>query len=165
ADEVTVRLTDRREFQAEVIGVDARTDVAVIKIDASDLPTVRIGDPETLEPGQWVLAIGSPFGLENSVTAGIISASSRAVGPGVPFIQTDVAVNPGNSGGPLFNLQGEVVGINSMIFSQTGGYMGVSFAIPIEVAMEIARQLRETGKVTRGRLGARIQELTPELAQ
>ncbi|HLU07307.1 MAG TPA: DegQ family serine endoprotease [Woeseiaceae bacterium] len=167
ADRVTVRLTDRREFQAEVIGVDPRTDVAVIKIDATDLPTVRIGDPEALEPGQWVLAIGSPFGLENSVTAGIISATSRAVGPGsnVPFIQTDVAVNPGNSGGPLFNLQGEVVGINSMIFSQTGGYMGLSFAIPIDVATNVQQQLVETGRVVRGRIGVIVQDVNAQLAQ
>jgi serine protease Do len=167
ADEVTVRLTDRREFQAEVIGVDPRTDVAVIKIDANDLPTVRIGNPETLEPGQWVLAIGSPFGLENSVTAGIISATSRAVGPGsnVPFIQTDVAVNPGNSGGPLFNLKGEVVGINSMIFSQTGGYMGLSFAIPIDVATNVQQQLIENGRVVRGRIGVIVQDMNAQLAE
>ncbi|HEX5764734.1 MAG TPA: DegQ family serine endoprotease [Woeseiaceae bacterium] len=167
ADQVTVRLTDRREFQAQVIGVDPRTDVAVIKIDATDLPTVRIGDPEAVEPGQWVLAIGSPFGLENSVTAGIISATSRAVGPGsnVPFIQTDVAVNPGNSGGPLFNLQGEVVGINSMIFSQTGGYMGLSFAIPIDVATNVQQQLIENGRVVRGRIGVIVQDVNAQLAQ
>lgn len=167
ADRVTVRLTDRREFQAEVVGVDPRTDVAVIKIEATDLPTVRIGDPEALEPGQWVLAIGSPFGLENSVTAGIISATSRAVGPGsnVPFIQTDVAVNPGNSGGPLFNLQGEVVGINSMIFSQTGGYMGLSFAIPIDVATNVQQQLIEHGRVVRGRIGVIVQDVNAQLAQ
>lgn len=166
ADRVTVRLTDRREFQAEVVGVDPRTDVAVIKIEATDLPTVRIGDPEALEPGQWVLAIGSPFGLENSVTAGIISATSRAVGPGsnVPFIQTDVAVNPGNSGGPLFNLQGEVVGINSMIFSQTGGYMGLSFAIPIDVATNVQQQLIEHGRVVRGRIGVIVQDVNAQLA-
>jgi serine protease Do len=167
ADRVTVRLTDRREFQAEVIGADPRTDVAVIKIDATDLPTVRIGDPEALEPGQWVLAIGSPFGLENSVTAGIISATARAVGPGsnVPFIQTDVAVNPGNSGGPLFNLQGEVVGINSMIFSQTGGYMGLSFAIPIDVATNVQQQLVDHGRVVRGRIGVVVQDVNAQLAQ
>ena len=167
ADRVTVRLTDRREFQAEVVGVDPRTDVAVIKIEATDLPIVRIGDPEALEPGQWVLAIGSPFGLENSVTAGIISATSRAVGPGsnVPFIQTDVAVNPGNSGGPLFNLQGEVVGINSMIFSQTGGYMGLSFAIPIDVATNVQQQLIEHGRVVRGRIGVIVQDVNAQLAE
>ena len=167
ADDVTVRLTDRREFQAEVIGVDPRTDVAVIRIDATNLPTVRLGDPESLEPGQWVLAIGSPFGLENSVTAGIISATSRAVAAGsnVPFIQTDVAVNPGNSGGPLFNLNGEVVGINSMIFSQTGGYMGLSFAIPIDVAINVRDQLIEHGRVVRGRIGVIIQDMNAQLAR
>src|SRR5437016_14178817 len=135
ADEVTVRLTDRREFPAKVIGADERTDVAVIKINAANLPTVRLGDPTKIKPGQWVLAIGSPFGFENSATAGIISATSRSLPSDnyVPFIQTDVAVNPGNSGGPLFNMAGEVVGINSQIFSRTGGYMGVSFAIPIHV--------------------------------
>ncbi|MGH8167065.1 MAG: Do family serine endopeptidase, partial [Woeseiaceae bacterium] len=167
ADEVTVRLTDRREFQAEVIGIDARTDVAVIKIAADNLPTVQIGNPDSLEPGQWVLAIGSPFGLENSVTAGIVSATSRAVGPGsnVPFIQTDVAVNPGNSGGPLFNLQGEVVGVNSMIFSRTGGYMGLSFAIPIDVAMNVEAQLIDNGRVVRGRIGVIVQDMNAQLAQ
>ena len=167
ADQVTVRLTDRREFQAAVVGADTRTDVAVIRIDADNLPTVRIGDPEKVEPGQWVLAIGSPFGLENSVTAGIISATSRALGPGsnVPFIQTDVAVNPGNSGGPLFNLQGEVVGINSMIFSRTGGYMGLSFAIPIDVAINVQEQLIEHGRVVRGRIGVIVQDMNAPLAQ
>ena len=167
ADEVTVRLTDRREFGAEVIGVDERTDVAVIKIEAGDLPTVRMGNPETLEPGQWVLAIGSPFGLENSVTAGIVSATSRALGGAspVPFIQTDVAVNPGNSGGPLFNLDGEVVGINSMIFSQTGGYMGLAFAIPIDVAMNVQDQLIERGRVVRGRIGVLVQDVNAQLAE
>ena len=147
ADQVTVKLNDRREYQAKVIGVDQRTDVAVIKIEAKDLPTVRIGDPAKLKPGEWVLAIGSPFGFENSATAGIVSATSRTLPGGdsnyVPFIQTDVAVNPGNSGGPLFNLQGEVVGINSQIFSRTGGYMGLSFAIPIDVAMDVRDQLIE----------------------
>jgi serine protease Do len=167
ADEVKVRLTDRREFQAKVIGRDTRTDVAVIKIDASDLPVVRIGNESALRPGDWVLAIGSPFGLENSVTAGIVSATSRAVAGevNVPFIQTDVAVNPGNSGGPLFNLQGEVVGINSMIFSRTGGYMGISFAIPIDVAMDVRDQLIETGRVVRGRIGVTVQEIDAALAQ
>lgn len=167
AESVTVRLTDRREFQAKVIGVDARTDVALIKIDAKDLPTVKIGDPDKLKPGQWVLAIGSPFGLENSVTAGIVSATSRSVGGEsyVPFIQTDVAVNPGNSGGPLFNLDGEVVGINSMIFSRTGGYMGLSFAIPIDVAMNVRDQLVKTGRVVRSRIGVMVQDLNAQLAQ
>ncbi len=167
ADQVTVRLTDRREFQAEVVGIDQRTDIAVIKIDAENLPTVRFGDPDRLEPGQWVVAIGSPFGLENSVTAGIVSATSRAVGPGssVPFIQTDVAVNPGNSGGPLFNLDGEVVGVNSMIFSRTGGYMGLSFAIPIDVAVNVQQQLIERGRVVRGRIGVLVQDVNAQLAE
>lgn len=168
ADRVTVRLTDRREFDAKVIGADLRTDVAVIKIEADDLPTVKIGDPDKLSPGQWVLAIGAPFGLENSATAGIVSATSRAIGGSdiyVPFIQTDVAVNPGNSGGPLFNLQGEVVGINSMIFSRTGGYMGLSFAIPIDVAMDVRKQLIETGHVVRGRIGVTVQDVNAQLAQ
>lgn len=167
ADEVRVRLTDRREFQARVIGSDRRTDVAVIKIDAKDLPVVRIGDHTKLRPGEWVLAIGSPFGLENSVTAGIVSATSRAVGgeTDVPFIQTDVAVNPGNSGGPLFNLQGEVVGINSMIFSRTGGYMGISFAIPIDVAINVRDQLVKTGHVVRGRIGVTVQNVDAALAE
>ncbi len=139
ADEVTVRLTDRREFPAKVVGADERTDVAVIKITATNLPTVKLGDPSKIKPGQWVLAIGSPFGFENSATAGIISATSRSLPSDnyVPFIQTDVAVNPGNSGGPLFNLAGEVICINSQIFSRTGGYMGVSFAIPIDVARNV----------------------------
>lgn len=167
ADTVTVRLTDRREFQAKVVGDDARTDVALIKIDATGLPTVKIGDPDGLRPGQWVLAIGSPFGLENSVTAGIVSATSRSVGSDsyVPFIQTDVAVNPGNSGGPLFNLDGEVVGINSMIFSRTGGYMGLSFAIPIDVAMNVRDQLVKTGRVVRGRIGVAVQDMNSQLAE
>jgi len=167
ADEVTVRLADaKREFKAKVIGADERTDVALIKVDAKDLPVATLGSSKNLEAGQWVAAIGSPFGFENTVTAGIVSATQRALPAEtyVPFIQTDVAVNPGNSGGPLLNLAGEVVGINSMIYSQTGGYMGVSFAIPIEVAMDVSRQLRETGKVTRGRLGIGIQRLTKELA-
>jgi len=167
ADEVTVRLTDRREFQAKVIGSDRRTDVALIKIDAKNLPVVKIGEEADLRPGDWVLAIGSPFGLENSVTAGIVSATSRAVGgeTDVPFIQTDVAVNPGNSGGPLFNLKGEVVGINSMIFSRTGGYMGISFAIPIEVAMHVRDQLLKTGRVVRGKIGVTVQNVDASLAQ
>jgi serine protease Do len=168
ADEVNVRLTDRREFSAKVIGFDARSDVAVIKIDANDLPTVRIGDPSQLRPGEWVLAIGSPFGLDNSATAGIVSATSRAVGGPetyVPFIQTDVAVNPGNSGGPLFNLRGEVIGMNSMIFSRTGGYMGLSFAIPIDVANDVREQLIKTGHVVRGRIGVAVQEVNAQLAQ
>ena len=168
ADEVTVRLTDRREFAAKVIGFDPRTDVAVIKIDAKGLPTVRTGDPAGLRPGEWVLAIGSPFGLDNSATAGIVSATSRAVGGEsnyVPFIQTDVAVNPGNSGGPLFNLRGEVIGMNSMIFSRTGGYMGLSFAIPIDVANDVREQLIQTGHVVRGRIGVAVQDVNAQLAQ
>lgn len=166
ADEVTVRLNDKREFKAKVIGSDRRTDVALLKIDASSLPVVRFGDPGKLKVGEWVVAIGSPFGFDNTVTAGIVSAKGRSLPQEnfVPFIQTDVAVNPGNSGGPLFNLRGEVVGINSQIYSRTGGFMGLSFAIPIDVAQDIARQLRTSGKVTRGRIGVVIQPLTKELA-
>ena len=168
ADQVTVKLNDRREYQAKVIGLDQRTDVAVIKIDAKNLATVKIGDPSKLKPGEWVLAIGSPFGFENSATAGIVSATARTLPGGdsnyVPFIQTDVAVNPGNSGGPLFNLQGEVVGINSQIFSKSGGYMGLSFAIPIDVAMDVREQLTKTGHVTRGRIGVSIQNVDGQLA-
>jgi serine protease Do len=167
ADEVTIRLTDRREFKAKVIGADLRTDVAVVKIDAKNLPTTRLGDPTKLRTGEWVLAIGSPFGLENSATAGIVSATARAVGgeSSLPFIQTDVAVNPGNSGGPLFNMQGEVIGINSMIFSATGGYMGLSFAIPIDVATNVRDQLIKTGRVVHGRIGVGAQDVTAQLAQ
>ncbi len=166
--EVTVRLADaKREFKAKVIGADERTDIALLKIEAQDLPTVKLGKSSSLQPGEWVAAIGSPFGFENTITAGIVSATGRSLPAEtyVPFIQTDVAVNPGNSGGPLINLAGEVVGVNSMIYSQTGGYMGVSFAIPIEVALDISKQLRAEGKVTRGRLGVRIQPMTKELAQ
>jgi serine protease Do len=166
ANEVTVRFTDRREYSATVIGKDDRTDVAVLKIDAKDLPYVRLGDPESLKVGEWVVAIGSPFGFENSVTAGIVSAKSRSL-PGdayTPFIQTDVAVNPGNSGGPLFNLEGEVVGINSQIYSRTGGYQGVSFAIPIDVAVSVRDQLIENGRVERGRIGVTIQDVNQALA-
>jgi len=167
ADEVIVKLTDKREFKAKVIGADKRTDVALLKIEAAGLPTVRLGDPARLRVGEWVVAIGSPFGFENSVTAGIVSAKGRALPQEnfVPFIQTDVAINPGNSGGPLFNLKGEVVGINSQIYSRTGGFMGLSFAIPIDVAMEVQTQLRATGKVSRGRIGVSIQEVTKELAE
>lgn len=167
ADEITVRLTDKREYKAKVIGADKRTDVALIKIDANNLPTVRLGDPNQLKVGEWVVAIGSPFGFDNSVTAGIVSAKGRSLPQEsyVPFIQTDVAVNPGNSGGPLFNMRGEVVGINSQIYSRSGGYMGLSFAIPIDVAMEVQGQLRAHGKVSRGRLGVVIQEVTRELAE
>jgi serine protease Do len=167
-DEVTVRLADaKREFKAKVIGADERTDIALLKIEAKGLPTVKLGKSAALQPGEWVAAIGSPFGFENTITAGIVSATGRSLPAEtyVPFIQTDVAVNPGNSGGPLINLAGEVVGVNSMIYSQTGGYMGVSFAIPIEVALEVSKQLRSEGKVTRGRLGVRIQPITKELAQ
>ena len=167
AETVTVRLTDRREFQAKVVGADERTDVAVIKISASNLPIVRLGDPSRIKPGQWVLAIGSPFGFENTVTAGIISATSRSLPSDnyVPFIQTDVAVNPGNSGGPLFNMAGEVIGINSQIFSRTGGFMGLSFAIPIDVARNVEEQLIKTGRVVRGRIGVTIQDLNAQLAE
>ena len=167
ADEITVRLTDKREFKAKVIGSDKRTDVAVLKIEATGLPKVTLGDPAKLKVGEWVVAIGSPFGFENSVTAGIVSAKGRSLPQEnlVPFIQTDVAINPGNSGGPLFNLQGEVVGINSQIYSRTGGFMGLSFAIPIDVAMDVQQQLRATGKVSRGRIGVVIQEVTKELAE
>ncbi len=167
ASEVTVRLTDRREFPAKVIGADERTDVAVIKINATNLPTVKLGDPTKIKPGQWVLAIGSPFGFENSATAGIISATSRSLPSDnyVPFIQTDVAVNPGNSGGPLFNMSGEVIGINSQIFSRTGGYMGVSFAIPIDVARNVEDQLVKSGRVVRGRIGVTIQDVNAQLAE
>ncbi|HUX62189.1 DegQ family serine endoprotease [Sulfuricella sp.] len=167
ADEVTVRLTDKREFKAKVIGTDRRTDVALIKIETAGLPRVVIGNPNLLKVGEWVAAIGSPFGFENSVTAGIVSAKGRSLPQEnyVPFIQTDAAINPGNSGGPLFNLRGEVVGINSQIYSRTGGYMGVAFAIPIDVAMDVADQLRIHGKISRGWLGVMIQEVTRELAE
>ena len=167
ADEVTVKLVDKRDFKAKVIGSDKRTDVAVLKIDARDLPYVRMGDANTVKVGEWVVAVGSPFGFENSVTAGIVSAKARSLPDEtlVPFIQTDVAINPGNSGGPLFNLRGEVVGINSQIYSRTGGFMGLSFAIPIDVAMKVSDQLRKTGKVTRGKMGVGIQPVTKELAE
>jgi serine protease Do len=164
--EIIVRLSDRRVFTAQLIGSDAQSDVAVLKIDAEGLPTLKMGSSEALKVGEWVLAIGSPFGFDHSVTAGIVSAKGRSLPSDnyVPFIQTDVAINPGNSGGPLFNLNGEVVGINSQIYSRTGGFMGLSFAIPIEMALEVAEQLRETGTVTRGWLGVLIQEVTRELA-
>lgn len=166
ADEILVRLTDKREFKAKVVGADKRTDVALIKIDASGLPTVHLGDPNALKVGEWVVAIGSPFGFDNSVTAGIVSAKGRSLPQEnfVPFIQTDVAINPGNSGGPLFNMRGEVVGINSQIYSRSGGFMGISFAIPIDVAMDIQGQLRANGKVSRGRIGVVIQEITKDMA-
>ncbi len=167
ADTVEVRLSDRRVFDAKVIGSDKASDVALIKIDASDLPTVRIGKSSELEVGEWVLAIGSPFGFDHSVTAGIVSAKGRSLPSEnyVPFIQTDVAINPGNSGGPLFNMDGEVVGINSQIYSRTGGFMGLSFAIPIELAMNVANQLRNTGHVARGYLGVLIQDVDRNLAE
>ena len=167
ADEVRVKLTDRREFKGKVLGIDRVTDVAVVKIEANGLPAVKMGDPSTLRVGEWVLAIGSPFGFENTVTAGIVSATSRSLPEGtyVPFIQTDAAVNPGNSGGPLFNLRGEVIGINSQIYSGTGGYMGLSFAIPIDVASGVKEQLVSTGKVERGRIGVSIQEVNSSLAK
>jgi serine protease Do len=167
ADKVTVKLKDRREFEAKVLGQDEASDVAVVKIDAKDLPTVRFGDPRTIKVGEWVVAIGAPFGFDNSVTAGIVSALGRNLPDDsyVPFIQTDVAVNPGNSGGPLFNLNGEVIGINSQIYSRSGGYEGISFAIPIDVAMNVSRQLQASGHVTRGRLGVGIQDVDQALAQ
>jgi serine protease Do len=166
AEEITVKLTDKRELKAKVIGSDRRTDIALLKIDATGLPFVRFGNPERLRVGEWVVAIGSPFGFENTVTAGIVSAKGRSLPQEnfVPFIQTDVAVNPGNSGGPLFNLRGEVVGINSAIYSRTGGFMGLSFAIPIDVANDIVQQLKSVGRVIRGRIGVVIQPLTKELA-
>jgi len=166
ADEINVRFTDKREFKAKVIGADRRTDIAVIKVDATGLPAVRFGDPTKLKVGEWVVAIGSPFGFENTVTAGIVSAKGRSLPQEnfVPFIQTDVAINPGNSGGPLFNMRGEVVGINSQIYSRTGGFMGLSFAIPIDVALDIQKQLRDKGRVARGRIGVVIQEVTRDLA-
>lgn len=166
ADEVLVRLTDKREFKAKVLGADSRTDVALIRIQAVGLPAVKIGDPSKLKVGEWVIAIGSPFGFDSSVTAGIVSAKGRALPQEnyVPFIQTDVAINPGNSGGPLFNLKGEVVGVNSQIYSRSGGYQGIAFAIPIDVAMDVQGQLKASGHVSRGRLGVVIQEVTKELA-
>jgi len=160
-----VRMTDRREYTAKVIGVDARSDIAVIKINAKELPVVKIGDSRGLKVGEWVLAIGAPFGFENSATAGIVSAKGRTLDSGyVPFIQTDVPINPGNSGGPLFNMRGEVVGINSQIYSRSGGYQGVSFSIPIDVAMQVSSQLQATGHVTRGKIGVTIQRVTQGLS-
>lgn len=165
ADEVYVTLTDKREFKAKIIGVDKRTDVAVVKIDGKDLPRLIMGDPSKLRVGEWVIAIGSPFGLDNTVTAGIISAKARDTGEYLPLIQTDVAVNPGNSGGPLINMRGEVIGINSQIYSRSGGYMGISFAVPIDEVVRVADQLRTTGKVTRGRIGVQIGEVTKDVAE
>ncbi|HEY2969841.1 MAG TPA: DegQ family serine endoprotease [Casimicrobiaceae bacterium] len=167
ADELTVKLTDKREFTAKVLGVDKTTDIAVLKIAARDLPYVRIGDPKTTKVGEWVVAIGQPFGFENTVTSGIVSAKSRSL-PGdsyVPFIQTDAAVNPGNSGGPLFNLKGEVIGVNSQIFSRSGGFQGLAFAVPIDVAMQVKDEIQQHGKVSHGRLGVSIQEVNQALAQ
>ena len=168
ADSIIVKLADKREFQAKLLGIDKRTDVALLKIDAKDLPAVKLGNPKNIKVGEWVAAIGSPFGLENTMTVGVISAKGRALPQQenyVPFIQTDVAINPGNSGGPLFNTNGEVIGINSQIYSRTGGYMGLSFAIPIDVAMDVAEQLKNNGRVVRGWLGIAIQEVTDELTE
>ena len=167
AEKITVRLTDKREFRTKVIGADKRTDVALLKIEAAGLPKITPGDPNKLKVGEWVVAIGSPFGFDNSVTAGIVSGKGRSLPQDsfVPFIQTDAAINPGNSGGPLFNMNGEVVGINSQIYTRSGGSMGLSFAVPIDVAMQVTEQLRTSGKVTRGRIGVTIQEMTRELAE
>ena len=165
ADEVFVTLTDKREFKAKIIGSDRRTDVALVKIEGSNLPRLTMGDSSKLRVGEWVIAIGSPFGLENTVTAGIISANSRDTGDYLPLIQTDVAVNPGNSGGPLINMRGEVVGINSQIYSRSGGYMGISFAVPIDEAMRVSQQLKTIGRVVRGRIGVQIGEVTKEVAE
>ena len=165
ADQVMVTLPDKREFKARIVGADKRTDVAVVKIEATGLPAVKIGDVNRLKVGEWVMAIGSPFGLENSVTAGIVSAKQRDTGDYLPFIQTDVAINPGNSGGPLINMRGEVVGINSQIYSRSGGFMGISFAIPIDEAIRVSEQLRATGRVQRGRLGVQIDQVSKEVAE
>ena len=165
ADEVLVTLTDKREFKAKIIGADKRSDVAVVKIDATGLPAVKVGDVGRLKVGEWVMAIGSPFGLENSVTAGIVSAKQRDTGDYLPFIQTDVAINPGNSGGPLINMRGEVVGINSQIYSRSGGSMGISFSIPMDEAVRVSEQLRTTGRVTRGRIGVQIEQVSKEVAE
>ncbi|MFS2161587.1 DegQ family serine endoprotease [Pseudomonas sp. Pseusp122] len=167
ADEIIVRLSDRNELKAKLVGTDPRTDVAVLKIDGKDLPTVKLGNSDKLKVGEWVLAIGSPFGFDHSATKGIVSAKGRSLPNDtyVPFIQTDVAINPGNSGGPLFNMAGEVVGINSQIFTRSGGFMGLSFAIPIDVAMDVANQLKASGKVNRGWLGVVIQEVSKDLAE
>ena len=165
ADELIVTLPDKREFKAKVVGADKRTDVAVVKIEASGLSAVRIGDVSRLRVGEWVMAIGSPFGLENTVTAGIVSAKKRETGDFLPFIQTDVAINPGNSGGPLINMRGEVVGINSQIYSRSGGFQGISFAIPIDEAVRVSDQLRSSGRVTRGRIGVQIGQVSKEVAE
>ena len=165
ADEVYVKLTDKREFKAKVVGVDKRTDVALLKIEGSNLPRLTIGDSDKIRVGEWVIAIGSPFDLDNTVTAGIISAKARDTGDYLPLIQTDVAVNPGNSGGPLINMRGEVIGINSQIYSRSGGYMGISFAVPIDEAMRVSEQLKASGKVIRGRIGVQIGEVTKDVAE
>jgi len=165
ADDVIVTLADKREFKAKIIGSDKRSDVAVVKIDATGLPAVRTGDVGRLKVGEWVMAIGSPFGLENSVTAGIVSAKQRDTGDFLPFIQTDVAINPGNSGGPLINMRGEVVGINSQIYSRSGGFMGISFSIPIDEAVRVSDQLRSQGRVSRGRIGVTIDQVSKEVAE
>jgi len=165
ADEVVVTLTDKREFKARIVGADKRTDVAVVKINATGLPAVKVGDVSRLKVGEWVMAIGSPFGLENTVTAGIVSAKQRDTGDYLPFIQTDVAINPGNSGGPLINMRGEVVGINSQIYSRSGGFMGISFAIPIDEATRVSDQLRASGRVQRGRIGVQIADVTKDVAE
>jgi len=165
ADEVLVTLTDKREFKAKIIGADKRSDVAVVKIEATGLPAVKVGDVSRLKVGEWVMAIGSPFGLENTVTAGIVSAKQRDTGDYLPFIQTDVAINPGNSGGPLINMRGEVVGINSQIYSRSGGFMGISFSIPMDEAVRVSDQLRASGRVSRGRIGVQIDQVTKEVAE
>lgn len=165
ASEVLVTLPDKREFKAKIIGADKRTDVAVVKIDATGLPALKVGDVSKLRVGEWVMAIGSPFGLENTVTAGIVSAKQRDTGDYLPFIQTDVAINPGNSGGPLINMRGEVVGINSQIYSRSGGFMGISFSIPIDEAIRVSEQLRATGRVSRGRIGVSIDQVTKDVAE
>ena len=165
ADEVAVTLPDKREFKARIVGFDKRTDVAVVKIDATGLPAVKVGDVTRLKVGEWVMAIGSPFGLENTVTAGIVSAKQRDTGDYLPFIQTDVAINPGNSGGPLINMRGEVIGINSQIYSRSGGFMGISFAIPIDEAIRVSEQLRVSGRVSRGRIGVQIDQVTKDVAE
>ena len=165
ASEVLVTLPDKREFKAKIIGADKRTDVAVVKIEATGLPAVKVGDISKLRVGEWVMAIGSPFGLENTVTAGIVSAKQRDTGEYLPFIQTDVAINPGNSGGPLINMRGEVVGINSQIYSRSGGFMGISFSIPIDEAIRVSEQLRTAGRVSRGRIGVQIDQVTKDVAE
>ncbi|MFO1192615.1 MAG: DegQ family serine endoprotease [Rhodoferax sp.] len=165
ADEVLVTLTDDREFKARIVGADKRTDVAVVKIEASGLPAVKVGDVNRLKVGEWVMAIGSPFGLKNTVTAGIVSAKQRDTGDYLPFIQTDVAINPGNSGGPLINMRGEVIGINSQIYSRSGGFMGISFAIPMDEAIRVSDQLRTSGRVSRGRIGVQIDQVTKDVAE